>query len=438
MGVMLSAAGLLLLVMLHSSLVHAAVDAATERRDEVARHLAREGLAELPALLGPNGPPTQHVQVIDSRGKVVAAAGTASPARLVDRPLGPGQEYRSPLPGFLNVVDDNDLVVSAIGVTLPEGRYIVAVAASTSVQKDAVAAATWFMFAAAPVLLGITAAIMWTLVGRSLRPVERISRTVATINRHRLTERVEIPPTGDEIQHLASTMNDMLDRLEGSDRSQRHFVANASHELRSPLSTLTTGLEIAAADPSGGTWRQTAGILHAQALRMGLLVEDLLTLAKLDDEGLRFTMTDVDLDDVVHEEANRLRIVTRHAVTENLVPARISGDAVRLGQVLRNILANAERHAAAAIAVAVATDGTNAVVTVDNDGDRIPAAERGRIFDRFVRLDQSRSRESGGSGLGLAISKEIIAAHHGTIRATENGGGMTRLEITLPLQQSAG
>ncbi|WP_222861888.1 cell wall metabolism sensor histidine kinase WalK [Arthrobacter echini] len=327
----------------------------------------------------------------------------------------------------------------------------------TDIERDAISTVGWFLLAGVPVLLALAGTLIWFLVGRALRPVERIRATVAGISQQHLDERVEVPPTRDEIERLASTMNDMLTRLQSADAAQRRFVTDASHELRSPLATLTTGLEIAAADPSVTTWRETSGMLQTQANRMGYLVEDLLTLAKIDDAGLRFVMQDVDLDDLLLEELARLKGVSQHAIRTHIEPARITADPQRITQVIRNLLNNADRHAATTITMNLTTEpgpttvtnpadkshdhgleaaGRTVILTVDNDGDRIPAAQRQRVFDRFVRLDASRTRESGGSGLGLAISQEIIRAHSGTIVTTETPAGHTRFEVILPLQNT--
>jgi len=208
--------------------------------------------------------------------------------------------------------------------------------------------------------------------------------------------------------------------------------------LRSPLATLSAGVEIASADPSGATWNQMKAVLAGETARMRYLVEDLLTLAKANDGGLRIDNADVDLDDVVDQEVRRLRSTSTHKVTARLSPARITGDARRVGQVLRNVLDNADRHATSRITVTLHTAADGAILTVDNDGEPIPAADRDRVFQRFVRLDQSRSREGGGSGLGLAIAAGIMAAHHGAIRATDSPSGGCRFEMTFPAQQDTG
>lgn len=298
-----------------------------------------------------------------------------------------------------------------------------------------VAAAGRFILVAVPLMLALTGTIMWLVVGRALEPVERISAQAGRINRRHLDERMDVPQGPDVIATLATALNQMLDRLQTADRAQRRFVSNASHELRSPLATLTTVLEVAVRDPTGTTWRESTEILQTQVRRMSYLVADLLTLSRIDDAGPAIAVTDVDLDVVIHDEIRRLQAVSRHRISAALFPARIRGDPDRLSQVFRNILNNADRHAADAIAVTMHAAAGSATVDIDNDGDLIPPGERERIFDRFVRLEQSRSRESGGSGLGLSIAHEILQAHHGSIRATESPAGQCRFEVMLPLQE---
>ncbi|BAS16647.1 sensor protein CzcS [Arthrobacter sp. Hiyo8] len=271
----------------------------------------------------------------------------------------------------------------------------------------------------------------------SLRQVERIRGQVASIDSRKLDGRVEVPPTSDELQALALTMNTMLERLQAADRDQRRFVSDASHELRSPLATLSAGVEIAAADPTGATWQEMNSVLAGETARMRHLVEDLLTLAKTNDGGLRLETLDVDLDDVLGQELRRLRSTSSHRIEATFDPARTTGDARRLGQVVRNVLDNADRHARSRIGITLTSTAQGAVVTIDNDGPPVPVPERERIFERFVRLDESRSREGGGSGLGLAIAAAIMAAHHAGIRATETPDGGCRFELTFPRSPAA-
>lgn len=333
----------------------------------------------------------------------------------------------------LQSIGDTDVfLIVATGVRSGDGVYTVVVASTVQVQADTVSTVAWFMLGAIPLLLVVVGTSVWVLVGRSLRQVERIRGQVARINGSRLSERVEIPATNDEIHHLVRTTNTMLGRLQASDGEQRRFVSDASHELRSPLATISAGLEIAAADPSGETWRQMQDVLGGETARMRYLVDDLLTLAKTNDDGSRTAAQDVDLEDVLDTEICRLRSVSVHHVSAELTPVRVTGDARRLGQVLRNVLDNANRHARSRIRIRLSAGPERARVVIDNDGDPVPEADRQRIFERFVRLDESRSRESGGSGLGLAIAAGIMTAHHGSITTGQAPSGDCRFEIFLP------
>ncbi len=455
MAFVLIVAGLILLSVLRSSLLDNARDLAVQRRDTIVEQirendsddLNRDLAGDLAGTGGGSG--TQLTQVIDPAGTVIASTDASVEGALYDgEPLSPGESYVSEDPGLISIVDFDEYIVAAQGITTPAGDAVVAVGVPTAIERDAVSTVGWFLLAGVPVLLALAGTLIWFLVGRALRPVERIRSTVAGVSHQHLDERVEVPRTGDEIEDLAITMNGMLARLQSADAAQRRFVTDASHELRSPLATLTTGLEIAAADPSAATWHETSTMLQTQALRMGYLVEDLLTLAKIDDAGLRYVPQDVDLDDLLHEELNRLRAASDHTIRAHIEPARITADPHRITQVLRNLLNNADRHAASTITINLNTSTSappsvassaqhgqgQATLTIDNDGDRIPSTQRERVFERFVRLDESRTRESGGSGLGLAISKDIIHAHAGTIFATENPDGHTRFRVTLPLQ----
>lgn len=155
-------------------------------------------------------------------------------------------------------------------------------------------------------------------------------------------------------------------------------------------------------------------------------------MSKADDEGLVMRREDVDLDDVLAAELRRVNATSNHRIVADLVPAKIAGDPVRLGQAFRNVLDNADRHAAGTIAVQLSVMVQTVVVTVDDDGTPVPVADRERIFGRSVRLDESRSRHQGGSGLGLAITRGIVEAHESRVIATETSQGWCRFEISFP------
>ncbi|WJH26652.1 ATP-binding protein [Pseudarthrobacter defluvii] len=426
----LAVGGLVLLVLLQTSLVASTETAARRQAADVIAQISGQDVAEAGQYIVSTAHTGQYVQILTPGGAVFAASvPAAKTVALTSLRPGHGQTLTQDVSGLPSLRDDDDFLIVATGADVGGRLYTVVVAATVQVQADTVSTVAWFILGATPLLLVVVGVSVWVLVGRSLRQVERIRGQVAGISARNLDGRVDVPPTSDEIQALAETMNMMLGRLQASDQEQRRFVSDASHELRSPLATLSAGVEIAAADASGATWEHMKTVLAGETARMRYLVEDLLTLAKTNDGGLRLETTDVDLDDVLNEEVRRLRSTSTRRIEASLEPSRITGDPRRLGQVIRNVLDNADRHAASRIGITLRNTGSGAQITIDNDGPPVPAADRERIFERFVRLDQSRSRESGGSGLGLAIAAGIMTAHHGWIRTGETLGGGCRFEL---------
>lgn len=430
--------GVILLVLLQTSLIASTESAAGQKVQDVIAELDDLDIADATEFIAATAHAGQFVQLLDPAGYIVASSDSnaASTPLSAQRPAA-GRTLTQEVSSLPSIGDNDNFYIVTTGVRVGEADYTVIVASSVQVRADTISTVAWFLLGATPLLLAAVGVSVWLLVGRSLRPVERIRGQVARINAERLDGRVDVPPTNDEIHALALTMNTMLDRLQAADREQRRFVSDASHELRSPLATLRAGVEIASADPSGAMWIELKDVLAGETARMSYLVEDLLTLAKANDGGLRLEDADVDLDDLVDQEIRRLRSTSAHRITAELTPARIKGDARRLTQVLRNVLDNADRHAASRIRINLSAAPEGVVVTVDNDGGPVPEADRERIFERFVRLDGSRSREGGGSGLGLAIAAGIMAAHQGSIRATEGPAGECRFEMVFPAPDEA-
>jgi signal transduction histidine kinase len=256
---------------------------------------------------------------------------------------------------------------------------------------------------------------------------------VADISASDLTERVPVPDSRDEIAALAVTMNEMLARIEAGHAAQQRFVGDASHELRSPLTTIISALEVAVTHPELLDADLATGTLIPEAQRMKALIDDLMLLARADERGLTVANDDVDLDDLATAEVERLRRETSLDVRADISPARLTGDAEALSRVLRNLLDNAARHASSRVEVDLRPAGGFVLVGVADDGPGIPAVDRSRVFDRFVRLDQDRSRNAGGTGLGLAIVREIVVAHGGTVSIDDRVGGGTVVSLQLPL-----
>lgn len=436
-GIALTVGAAVLVALLESALIDTTRSALVIRANDVAVLLQEQDLADAEQTILEDRHVGQQVQVIDSTGNVIITSNW----RIGSEPLSdlrpaPGKTATSTLPGipaFADDDDDDDYLVAARGITLNDKPCVVMVAAPVQVQADTIRTVSEFLLGATPLLLLLVGAAVWVFVGRSLKTVDRIRQQVADIDARRLAQRVDVPATRDEVAALATTMNTMLDRLQESDLSQRSFVSDASHELRSPLATLITTAEVAAADPTGETWTELQDTVLAELKRMRLLIENLLTLARSDAGGLSLRMAEVDLDDVLDAEIQRLRTVGNKTVTTSLQPVRIMGNADRLSQVFRNLFDNAERHAQSTIAISMRLEDRHVLVLVDNNGAPIAAAERERVFERWVRLDESRSRDVGGSGLGLAISAEIVKAHGGSIQTSETPQGWCQFEVSLPV-----
>ncbi|MFE3741004.1 ATP-binding protein [Streptomyces sp. NPDC059134] len=309
------------------------------------------------------------------------------------------------------------------------GRTVVVHAgASLADRQSAVSTTAVAMLLGLPVLLLIVGGVTWLVTRRALRPVEGIRSEMAAITASEdLSRRVPEPATHDEVARLARTTNETLTALEAAVERQRRFVADASHELRSPIASLRTQLEVGHAHP---------GLLDvpgavADTVRLQQLAGDLLMLARL-DAGERPGRTRTDLGALVREEVSQ-RATDRIPVA---VRARegfdVLGSRGQLARVLGNLLDNAQRHAAGSVEASVRRVGAWVVLAVADDGAGVPEAERERIFERFVRLDDARSRDDGGAGLGLAIARDVAERHGGTLTVGGAPSGGALFELRLP------
>lgn len=302
--------------------------------------------------------------------------------------------------------------------------------APLAAEQRAVASVRGAMLAGLPVVLLVVAGVTWLVTRRALRPVEGIRREMAAITASEdLSRRVPEPASRDEIARLARTTNETLTALEASVDRQRRFVADVSHELRSPIASLRTQLEVGAAHPE---LLDVAGAV-ADTVRLQVLAADLLLLARL-DAGERPGNTRLDLGALVREEVSQ-RIGDRIAVTVSVPEPgglEVTGSRGQLVRVIGNLLDNAERHAEGSVAVEVRAERGGVAVVVTDDGAGVPEAERERIFERFVRLDDARARDDGGAGLGLAIARDVAGRHGGRLTAAGAGERGARFELWLP------
>ncbi|MFI0959977.1 sensor histidine kinase [Streptomyces sp. NPDC021080] len=301
--------------------------------------------------------------------------------------------------------------------------------ASLAARESAVRSAAVAMLAGLPLVLLVVGGVTWLVTRRALAPVEGIRREMAAITASEdLSRRVPEPASHDEVARLARTTNETLTALEAAVDRQRRFVADASHELRSPIASLRTQLEVGSAHPQlldvPGAVKDTERLQH--------LAADLLLLARL-DAGERPGQGRVDLGELVREELER-RPADRAPVSFRTdgVP-QVAGSRGQLARVIGNLLDNAQRHSRAGVVVRVTARGDRVVLTVADDGSGVPASERERIFERFVRLDDARARDDGGAGLGLAIARDVARRHGGTLTVGEAPSGGALFELRLPV-----
>jgi len=404
------------------------VDEVTEAAGKQAAEVVGQLESGRPPVLEVAGSDEQMVQVMTPAGAVVASSSNVAGEPAVAR-LAPGQSAQ-----VITPLDNDAFIAVAQSAQTANGQRIVLVARALVDVRDTTKALTRLLIIGLPVMLAVVALATWFAVGRALAPVEAIRREVDEVSAAQLHRRVPQPKADDEIGRLAATMNRMLERLESARNSQRRFVSDASHELRSPITTIRQHAEVALAHPDRVTAAELAEVVLAEQQRMHRLVEDLLLLARV-DEHVPLTRAAVDLDDLAFEEGHRLRSTTSKRVdTSGVKAVRVQGDADALRRMVRNVGENAVRHASSRVDVTLVERGEEVVLTIDDDGPGIPATERARVLQRFVRLDEARSRDEGGSGLGLSIVDEVVRAHGGSMSIEQSPLGGARIVITLPVQ----
>ena len=340
--------------------------------------------------------------------------------------------------------EEDELRVLAVPVTRADGTWIVAVGSNVDVVSDAANKAIRDLLLAVPVLILVAAVGAWLLSGAALRPVDRLRSDAARLGAHDPESRLRVPETADELARLAETFNGLLDRLQNSLARQRNLVADAGHELRTPLAVLRTELDLADR-PNRSRDDLADAITHArlEVDRLCQLAEDLLFLARADEHGALIASAPIDLTAVVNDAARAARAAAGRKsislVTEIGEPAPVRGDPSALRRALDNLVSNALRATPTGGTVTVSTErsGWTATVTVADTGPGFPQEFLAHAFERFRRPDSSRTAVTGGAGLGLAIVAEIVRAHHGAVHADNRPGGGAVVTITLPVPASA-
>ena len=374
--------------------------------------------------------PTDQAQVLAPDGTVLAGY----PRNLAHQPalytLAPGSATPVRQPAADRAGLPSDLSDYGEHATVGGQPVTIITITSTYLRSQVDQTFARLLIIGVPFLLVLACGTVWLVVGRALRPVEQIRGAVTAITSADLSLRVPEPGTDDEIGRLARTMNDMLARLEDSAARQRRFVADASHELRSPLTAIRTGLEVGLSHPDRAPWPEIARRAVRQSQRLEQLIAGLLVLAKADAHQLAARRQPVDLAALL---ADLAATPAPGIGIELSVPpgTATAGNPEDLSRMFRNLLDNAIRYARHRVLITAAARPEGIVVEIADDGPGIPEEERERVFGRFVRLDGSREHASGSAGLGLAIAREIATAHGATIVLTEAPGGGTRAVVTV-------
>jgi signal transduction histidine kinase len=408
--------------------------------DQSARQTGREVAALVDANRLPNPVPvaagTAVVQVVNANGRIVAASAGAD--RLV--PLLPG-------PKAATLARSHDgVMLDGRPLGLPELLRVVAVAGKhretviAAVSDDAVhdtlTTVTHILLIGTPLLLVLMIWVSWLITGSTLRPITALRRGAEKVTAAAGPRRLPVPEARDEVHSLAVTLNDMLSRLEEARQRQRRFVSDTAHELRSPIASMRTQLEVALDHPDSQQWEDTARDVLADTLRLSRLAEDLLALARLEERGPAPRPGDpVDLAELVDGLPGGYAQAPVRVVADAPAPCPVTGDADALRRMLVNLVDNAVRYACRQVTVAARRSGDAVLVTVTDDGPGIPPDSTERAFERFTTLDDARARPDGdlsGAGLGLAIVRATAHAHGGRAWLEDAGPGL-RATIRLPL-----
>ena len=419
-----------LLGMLRGALLRAQSGSAPYRAAELSA-LAEHGPLPIPL------PPLDTsrltlLQVLDGNGRVVAASRQLQGVPALQRP---GERSREVLHRVDGLTGGPWLAERTSATIGGQPTTVVVLTSLDDYARSADLVHTTLLIVI-PALVGLVGALVWIVVGRALRPVELMRTEVANITGRKLDRRVPTPPNRDEVARLGHTLNDMLDRLQVSSEAQRRFVADASHELRTPIANIRAALEVATAHPELADWPTIAqDVLHQDA-RMEHLTADLLLLARADAGALTLRLRPVELSGLVTDELSRavpdhLSLIAAAPLPE----VTIAADGDQLGRVLTNLVDNALRHANHTVAVGLTVDEHWVEISVSDDGPGIAPQDRLAIFDPFVRLDDHRARSQGGAGLGLTIAHQLVQAHNGSLSVAEGGTGATFV-VRLPRSPS--
>ena len=424
-AVVLVLAGVFLVVIQRGLLTDSLDEALTQRADDIVALLAGE---EFPTEFS-QGAREGFAQLVGEDGNVLVSTPNLRGFPAVEVETEPDEMVTVQTVEGLEVDDDRFRVLSRV----LDGIGVLHVGTTYDVVSESAGTLINALAVTGPIVTLALATLVWWLVGRTLAPVEDIRTEVAEIGSTDLHRRVPGTGSGDEIDRLSGTMNEMLSRLEESITRQQRFVADASHEMRNPLTRMRTALEVELASGAIRDPELVQSVLD-EVIGLQHMVEDMLFMARADAGQGQPKLKMVDLDDVVLREARRVKDHQRVEMDLSSVSAApVNGDAGQLGRAIRNLLSNAERHATARVRLVLTEEDGLAVLTVADDGPGIPAEHSESIFERFTRLDESRNADSGGTGLGLPIAREVAEIHGGSLDLVADDGLGATFRFTVLL-----
>ncbi len=421
----------------------AATEAASSTDGMSGVHLHEEPFAQL----GTGGFTEKLVQIFDGNGDLLlqstALAGLA--------PVVPPDAVRAALSGdaplLSTTVEGRPVRMAVLTATRGAQRYAVAVGLFADDIEQGLSMLAWLLGSVWLVGLAATGAIGYALASQALAPVARITERAAWIAQGNFDARLDAPIQNDEVGRMSVLLNSMLDRLRAAVAANQRFAADASHELRGPLTAMAGEVDVALRHPrSAEGYADTLRHVRERLTALTLLAEDLILLARTQEGARAVVLRELELATLVEAAFHRVEtqasargIMLHRAGLEHV---HVYGDPALLARVIDNVVENAVHYNRDGGLVQVSArvqeppPGTWAspIVQIDvrDTGTGIPDTEREQVFERFFRLDQSRARHSGGSGLGLAICREVLRLHGGTIRVGASSPDGTTLEIRLP------
>src|SRR3569832_2366158 len=450
-------AGVLALSLIAFALViyYAAGNIFHERQDESLRSTAQtvasayvEELAEAHSLskagegvLSEITFPNRYVQLTDSTGKPLAASANLAGSTIsIPSPVLADAHTR----GFSHATI-NGLRVTVVPLSTAQALGYAAVAEPLSVVEAGLRELRRDLFAGVLLVLLLASAGGYFLARKSLAPIASMNSQTQRISAENLSARLDVTNSRDELGRLATTINDLLARLEKTNKEQQRFIADASHELRTPLAVLRGETEVALGKTrTVDEYQQSLSMIQEEAEQLSRIVEELFILARQPiNTRAALSKERVSLNDAVRDCARAAQVLaTQKGVRlklENDSPAiALNGDRELITRLILNLLDNAVKYTPAGgeISLALARENGNAEIVVRDTGMGIPETDQSRVFDRFFRVDKARARALGGAGLGLSIAQWIVEVHGGEISVASAPGRGSTFTILLPLTQT--